>query len=44
MTSQIALAAGDYVELQVLQDSGIPLNVTMHSDYTPVFSMHWIGP
>ncbi len=36
-------AAGDYVEAQVFQDSGGPLNVTKNAEYSPEFSLLFLG-
>lgn len=38
------LAAGDYVEAQVYQDSGGDSDLEVGSDYSPEFAMHRLGP
>jgi hypothetical protein len=41
------LAAGDYIELRVIQDGGAGvkvLNCTGAGNRCPVLSMHWVGP
>jgi hypothetical protein len=40
----VALAVGDYVELQVFQDSGGAVNVTATADFSPTFWASYIGP
>ena len=37
------LAAGDFVQLQMLQSSGHPLGVVANG-FSPVLSMTWVGP
>lgn len=37
-----ALAAADYVEVEVYQDSGGALNVTFAGNYSPEFWAHWV--
>lgn len=37
------LAAGDYVEVKVLQDSGVSLNVEVVANLSPEFSVAWVG-
>ena len=47
MTTQVRLAAGDYVEVVVLQTSGSSLTVAangMAQQVTPEFSMTWLAP
>jgi hypothetical protein len=47
MATQERLAAGDYVEVVVLQTSGSGLNVAangMAQQFTPEFSMTWLAP
>lgn len=47
MATQVRLAAGDYVEVQVLQTSGSSLTVAangMAQQFTPEFSMTWLAP
>ena len=47
VTTQVRLAAGDYVEVQVLQTSGGSLSVTANGlaqQITPEFSMTWLAP
>lgn len=39
----VSLAAGDYVELQVFQDSGGAVNVTASSDFSPTFWASYLG-
>lgn len=41
IATDYALAAGDYVELVVVQDSGGALNCTASANYSPEFSMKW---
>jgi hypothetical protein len=38
------LAAADYVELVVVQNSGGNLNVAATGNYSPEFAMQWVGP
>ena len=47
MATQVRLAAGDYVEVVVLQTSGSSLTVAangMAQQITPEFSMTWLAP
>jgi len=47
ITTQVLLAAGDYVEVQVLQTSGGRLSVAANGlaqQITPEFSMTWLAP
>jgi hypothetical protein len=37
------LAAGDYVELQVIQSSGGLLNINSSASYSPELWWHWVG-
>jgi hypothetical protein len=43
VSTQVKLNAGDYVELVVFQNSGVPLSVRF-TTYSPAFAMHWVGP
>ncbi len=38
------LAASDYVELQILQASGGPINALSSGNYSPEFMMNWVAP
>jgi hypothetical protein len=47
ITTQVHLAAGDYVEVVVLQTSGASLPVAANDvaqEITPEFSMAWLAP
>jgi hypothetical protein len=47
ITTQVRLAAGDYVEVVVLQTSGGSLTVAANGvaqQFTPEFSMTWLAP
>ena len=44
VTTQLRLAAGDYVELQLFQNSTSTVIVSALSDMSPIFAMHWLGP
>ena len=47
ITTQVLLAAGDYVEVVVLQTSGSSLTVAANGvaqQFTPEFSMTWLAP
>lgn len=44
LTTVARLAAGDYVEAYVSQDSGSALSVLESGDYSPEFSMTWLAP
>jgi hypothetical protein len=44
VTTVYPLAVNDYVEVAVFQSSGGALNVLTGSNYSPEFSMHWVGP
>lgn len=44
LTTDFSLAAAEYVEARVHQDTGGDLDINRTADYTPIFSMHWIGP
>lgn len=43
VTTDYALAAGDFVTLWVTQDSGAALNVTASGNYSPEFSFMWMS-
>lgn len=43
VSTEYQLAAGDYVEVVVAQDSGGNLNVTANGNYSPEFWIHRIG-
>jgi hypothetical protein len=43
VNTEYQLAAGDYVEVLVFQNSGGPLNVLATGNYTPEFWIHRIG-
>ena len=44
VTTQVRLQAGDFVEAEVFQGSGVALNVLQTGEYTPEFSMTWLAP
>ena len=44
ITTYYDLALADYVELQVLQNSGGDLNINSTGNYSPEFMMAWRGP
>jgi hypothetical protein len=44
LTTQARLRAGDFVQAQVLQNSGGSLNVLKLNEYSPEFSMTWLAP
>lgn len=41
--AEYKLSAGDFVEVEVYQDSGGALNLNSFSAYTPEFSARWVG-
>lgn len=43
VAAEYALAVNDYVEARVFQTSGGPLNVNVTGNYSPEFSMHFLG-
>jgi len=44
VTTVVRLAAGDYVQAGVSQDSGGSVNIPKSDEYTPEFSMTWLAP
>lgn len=44
VTTQVRLAAGDYVQLGVFTDSATTLQIDSLDDRSPVFAMDWISP
>lgn len=44
VTTLVSLAAGDYVEVVVRQNSGVALNVVAAPQFSPEFWATWIGP
>ena len=44
LSTLFELSAGDFVELEVQQSSGGPLNIIASDASTPEFSMAWVGP
>jgi hypothetical protein len=44
MSTLVELAAGDFVEVVLRQNSGSALNVFTAPQFSPEFSMVWVGP
>ena len=44
VTTTVQLAAGDYLEVVVRQNSGVALNVLVAPDFSPEFSASWLAP
>jgi hypothetical protein len=44
ITTLVQLAAGDFVEVVLRQNSASALNVFMAAQFSPEFSMVWVGP